>query len=77
LEPEENEQVVAAVSAATPNTRAVSLDTRITALRDKKVLTSDVADKLHACLTSDGALRLLPGVFATDGFFIALLQRDR
>ena len=75
LEPEENEQVVAAVLAATPHTRTVSLDARITALRDLNILTSDAADKLLTCLTPEGALRLLPGTFQTDGFFIALIER--
>jgi 16S rRNA (cytosine967-C5)-methyltransferase len=74
LEPEENEQVVAAVLAATPNARAVSLDARITALRDQNILTSNAADKLRGCLTAEGALRLLPGTFETDGFFISLLS---
>jgi 16S rRNA (cytosine967-C5)-methyltransferase len=77
LEPEENEQVVAAVLAAAPHTLAVSLDARITALSEQNILTPAAADKLRSCLIAEGALRLLPGKFATDGFFIALLQRDR
>jgi 16S rRNA (cytosine967-C5)-methyltransferase len=77
LEPEENEQVVAAVLATTPNARAVSLDARITALSAQHILTPDAADKLRACLTPEGAIRLLPGTFQTDGFFIALIESDR
>jgi 16S rRNA (cytosine967-C5)-methyltransferase len=77
LEPEENEQVVAAVLEATPNARVVSLEARITALRDKNILTAEAADELCGCLTTDGALRLLPGKFSTDGFFVALIERDR
>jgi 16S rRNA (cytosine967-C5)-methyltransferase len=77
LEPEENEQVVAAVLASTLNARTVSPDERITALRDKNILTPEGAEKLRACLTAEGTLRLLPGTFATDGFFIALVQRNR
>jgi len=77
LESEENEQVVAAVLSAAPHTRAISLDARITALRDANILTPDAADKLFTCLTPEGALRLLPGTFQTDGFFIALIERDR
>ncbi len=76
LEPEENEQVVAAVLAATPNARAVSLGARITALRNQNILTPDAANKLRGCLTAEGVLRLLPSVFTTDGFFIALIERD-
>jgi 16S rRNA (cytosine967-C5)-methyltransferase len=77
LEPEENEQVVAAVLASTPTARTVSLDARITALRNQNILTPDAAGKLLACLTAQGALRLLPGVFPTDGFFIALIESSR
>ena len=33
------------------------------------------ANRLRECLTSKGALRLLPGVFHTDGFFIAMIER--
>jgi 16S rRNA (cytosine967-C5)-methyltransferase len=77
LEPEENEQVAAGVLEATPNVRAVSLDARITALRNGNILTAEAADKLRACLTTEGALRLLPGAFGTDGFFVALIERDR
>jgi 16S rRNA (cytosine967-C5)-methyltransferase len=77
LEPEENEQVVAAVLAATPNARAISLSERINAMRDKSILAPDAAEKLRCCITPEGALRLLPGTFETDGFFVALLQRDQ
>jgi 16S rRNA (cytosine967-C5)-methyltransferase len=76
LEPEENEQVVEAVVAATPHTRTASLDARITALCDQNILTPDAGDKLRGCFTTKGALRLLPGTFPTDGFFIALIERD-
>jgi hypothetical protein len=31
---------------------------------------------LQASLTAQGALRLLPGGFATDGFFIALIKKE-
>jgi 16S rRNA (cytosine967-C5)-methyltransferase len=75
LEPEENEKVVSAVLAAAPHTRTVSLDARIAALHDQNILTPKAADKLRTSLTPDGALRLLPGAFQTDGFFIALMQR--
>jgi 16S rRNA (cytosine967-C5)-methyltransferase len=76
LEPEENEQVVAAVLADTKNAHAVSLAARITALGEQGILVPDAAEKLRNCLTAEGALRLLPGIFPTDGFFIALIERD-
>ena len=52
LEPEENEQVVAAVLAATPNARLVSLEARIEALLAEDILTPTGAQRLHACLTA-------------------------
>lgn len=73
LEPEENEEVVAAVLAAAPGVRGVSLAETINALRAQSVLAP--AAQLEGALTSEGALRLLPGSFHTDGFFIALLER--
>ena len=76
LEPEENEQVVAAVLAAVPQACIVSLEARITALRDQNILTQDAAENLRGCLTTEGALRLLPGSFQTDGFFVALIERN-
>ena len=75
LEPEENEQVVTAVLAEGAKARLVSLESSIEALRDQGILTSSGAIRLRNCLTPEGALRLLPGVFRTDGFFIALLER--
>jgi 16S rRNA (cytosine967-C5)-methyltransferase len=74
LEPEENELVVSAVLAGLPKARIVSLDARIAALRDNNILTPHAADTLRSCLTPEGALRLLPGAFRTDGFFIALIE---
>ncbi len=77
LEPEENEQVVAAVLAATVNTRAVPLAARIAALRQEGVLTASGAERLQACVTPDGYLRLLPGTFHTDGFFCGCDRENR
>ena len=75
LEPEENEQVVAAVLAATPNARPISLEAHSEALLREGILTPSGAERLQRCLTPEGALRLLPGAFRTDGFFIALIER--
>jgi 16S rRNA (cytosine967-C5)-methyltransferase len=75
LEPEENEQVVAAVLAETPNARQISLEPCIQALLGQGILTPSGADRLRASLTPEGALRLLPGALATDGFFVCLLER--
>ena len=77
LEPEENEHVVAAVLAASPDAHAVSLESPIQALQARSVLAAGAAEKLQAAITQEGALRLLPGTFDTDGFFIALLERRK
>jgi 16S rRNA (cytosine967-C5)-methyltransferase len=75
MEPEENEQVVAAVLAANPNARLVSLEERIGQLLDGNILTSTGAERLRGSLTGEGFLRLLPGTFHTDGFFICMIER--
>jgi 16S rRNA (cytosine967-C5)-methyltransferase len=75
LEPEENEEVVAAVLAETPNARQLSLAPRIDLLLENGTLTPAGADHLRACLTPEGALRLLPGKTPTDGFFVALIEK--
>ncbi|MGH9600358.1 MAG: transcription antitermination factor NusB [Terracidiphilus sp.] len=75
LEPEENEQVVAAALADNPHARLVSLEARIEALSSAGVLTEGSADRLRNCITPEGALRLLPGRFGTDGFFVALIEK--
>jgi len=75
LEPEENEDVVAAVLGSCPDARSVTLQASIDALRKNSVLAPGAAEKLQAAITQEGALRLLPGTFDTDGFFIAILER--
>ena len=75
LEPEENEEVVAAVLAEREDARVVPLQARIEELRDEGVITSRAGTELLQCITPQGALRLLPGVFQTDGFFVALIGK--
>ncbi len=75
LEPEENEQVVAAALATTPNARPLSLETQIEALLARGIFTPTGAERLRGSITPEGHLRLLPGVFHTDGFFISILER--
>ena len=74
LEPEENEQVVAAVLSENPNARQISLAPAFEALQRNGILRPGAAAQLRKCLTPDGALRLLPGTLPTDGFFVALLE---
>ena len=75
LEPEENEQVVAAVLEQTPGARQVSLAGSMDALREDGILTRNGAERLRGWLGPEGALRLLPGIVDGDGFFIALIER--
>jgi 16S rRNA (cytosine967-C5)-methyltransferase len=74
FEPEENEQVVAAVLAETRDARQVTLTPRIERLLGNGILTRAGAEQLRACVTSEGALRLIPGASPTDGFFVALIE---
>jgi len=76
LEPEENEEVVAAALAATPDARQFTLDESIQELLGRQILAGGSATRLSAALTPQGELRLLPGTFDTDGFYIALLERS-
>jgi len=76
LEPEENEQVVSAVLAKIQNARQISLASRIETLAKTGILTEVGADRLRDCLTPEGALRLLPGVLPTDGFYVALIEKN-
>jgi len=69
--------VIAAVLAANSNASSVSLQSSIDALRAQSILAAGAAEKLQAAVPAEGALRLLPGTFSTDGFFIALLERQR
>jgi 16S rRNA (cytosine967-C5)-methyltransferase len=75
MEPEENEHVVAAILATTPGVRPVSLLDSIQDLLDESKITRGAAARLQASVSPQGALRLLPGEFHTDGFFVAIIER--
>ncbi|HMG88356.1 MAG TPA: 16S rRNA (cytosine(967)-C(5))-methyltransferase RsmB [Terracidiphilus sp.] len=75
LEPEENEEVVAAVLAEDSNVRLVPLRARIEELRGEGVISAGGAEDLLTAITPEGNLRLLPGVFESDGFFVAMIQK--
>ncbi len=75
LEPEENEQVVAAALSEMGDVRQLSLADRIDTLHVGGMLTHAGVELLRECLTTKGALRLLPGRLHTDGFFIAMIER--
>jgi 16S rRNA (cytosine967-C5)-methyltransferase len=76
LEPEENEQVVAAVLAQNQNARQLSFEPHIESLCREGVLSASGAERLSTCLTSEGGLRLRPGTLPTDGFFVALIEKS-
>ncbi|HVZ84937.1 MAG TPA: transcription antitermination factor NusB [Terracidiphilus sp.] len=76
MEPEENEEVVAATLAASPGLRLVPPAQRLEAMRHEDILTAHGTDQLRACITAEGYLRLLPGALGTDGFFIAMLEKS-
>ncbi len=75
LEPEENEQVIAAVVGEESGARIFSLGPAVDQLRDRNVLTTAGAERLQPCLTADGFLRIFPGALGTDGFFIGMMGR--
>jgi len=75
LEPEENEQVIETVVANHSAARLVSLKSRIEELGSEGIVSHTGSERLLSCVTVQGALRLLPGVFETDGFLAALIQR--
>jgi 16S rRNA (cytosine967-C5)-methyltransferase len=76
LEAEENEQVVGAVLAENAAARIIPMGDCIDALEGAGVPAAGAAERLRECITPAGALRLLPGVFETDGFFAAVMERS-
>jgi 16S rRNA (cytosine967-C5)-methyltransferase len=76
LEPEENEHVLSAVLAENPSMRIIPLNVRVKEMHNEKILTTEGADKLAQRVTSEGYLRLFPGIYGTDGFFIALIEKS-
>jgi 16S rRNA (cytosine967-C5)-methyltransferase len=77
LELEENEAVVAAILEQQLGVRVSPMRDRIIAMAGEGLLAPDAEKHLASCVTMEGYLRLLPGAFGTDGFFIALLEKTR
>ena len=75
LEPEENGQVIQAVLSESSIARLDSLQVRIEELASQGILTPSGAARLRDCITAEGYLRLIPGLFRTDGFFAALIEK--
>lgn len=75
LEPEENEQVVAAVLGKSASVRLIPMQGRLEEMEREGILVVGAAEKLSQCVTPEGYLRLRPGQFGTDGFFVALIEK--
>ena len=76
LEPEENEQVVRAALAENAKARVVPAGECIEELQSRGLLAEGAAERLQRCTTPEGPLRLIPGIFGTDGFFVAVIERS-
>ena len=74
FEPEENEEVIAAVLGESDTVTQLNLGSRIDELRADGTLTDAGAERLLDCITADGSLHLLPGISHSDGFFVCLLE---
>lgn len=74
LEPEENEDVIAAVLREVPEFRVVPVSRILDDLTMRSVITADGRDRLRSAVEGD-FLRTIPGVHPCDGFFAAVLER--
>jgi 16S rRNA (cytosine967-C5)-methyltransferase len=75
LEPEENEHVIAAVLQSQADAGVLPITARLDEMEREGILVAGAARTLQNCITPEGYLRLIPGAFGTDGFFVALLER--
>ena len=75
LEPEENEEVIAKVLRDELAARVVPMQDRITEMTKQGVFVVHGATRLASCVTQRGYLQLPPGMFGTDGFFVALFEK--
>jgi 16S rRNA (cytosine967-C5)-methyltransferase len=79
LEPEENESVIAEVLQQAHGWRRVSLIEVLTSLHAEGRITDQGLALLRPCVSEHGTLLLLPGSLgeehATDGFYMAMLER--
>jgi len=54
----------------------VPLGSTIETLCQRGILVDGIADNLRSTLSPEGFLRLIPGAFGTDGFFIAMVEKS-
>jgi len=57
------------------NARVHPIKDRIEEMQGEGLLTEAGARNLSDCVTPEGYLRLFPGAFGTDGFFVAVLEK--
>ena len=77
LEPEENEDVVAAVLADVRGVRVAPGKAVIAELQMQDIVTDAGAEQLKSGISPEGFLRLMPGAMGTDGFFIAVIEKEQ
>lgn len=75
LEPEENEQVIAAVLGETPGVRIVPMAPILDHLAERGVATAEGREHLRTAAQGN-FLRTIPGVHPCDGFFAAVVERQ-
>ncbi len=75
LEPEENEEVVRAIAKAMAEVRIAEPGPVLEILGATGILVEGAAEKLRNAVSGEGFLRLTPGTFGTDGFFIAIIEK--
>jgi hypothetical protein len=51
------------------------MNSRIEELRGEGVLSASGAENLLRGITAEGGLLLLPGMFESDGFFVAMIEK--
>lgn len=77
LEREEDEDVVAAAIGQDETVHIMPLAERLRAMESEQILKPGATEVLKPCITKEGYLRLIPGQFGTDGFFVSMLERLR
>ena len=79
LEPEENSAVIAEVLREAHNWHQIPVSEILDELRAEGRLAPEIAQTLQNAIAADGSLTILPGSLgpnvATDGFFIAVLEK--
>lgn len=75
LEHEENEDVIAAVLADFHDVRVMPIGPILKEMETAGILVAGSVEKLRQAITPEGFLRLMPGSFGTDGFFVAVMQK--